>query len=192
MYFSDSRGSFISIMFLYSVILLHRFDLFKIFDSKIIKTIINYSFIFAAMISLFFSLKYIPTNPFYKNLDSLLSGRIRMANRFLNNYDIHFLGNKLELVSTYVASVTGKQALILDNAYIKLILQYGINVFVLFMFSYIKVSKKMYNKKNYIFVIIFFTYVIRGLTENILFTFYGNAFLIYLSYALFRKNIEKE
>ena len=41
-----------------------------------------------------------------------------MANIFLNKYNIHFFGNKLELVSTYVASITGKQAFILDNAYI--------------------------------------------------------------------------
>ena len=84
-YFSDSRGSFVSVMFLYSVIILYRYDLFKIFDNKIVKLIINHLFIFAATISLFFAMKYVPSNPFYKNLDSLLSGRIRMANIFLNN-----------------------------------------------------------------------------------------------------------
>lgn len=191
-YFSDSRGSYLSVILLCGMVLFYRFPIFKVFDNKLVKTAINYSFVIFALFSVFLSLKYVPTSNFFLKLDSILSGRIKFGNMFLNDYSIKLLGNRLHLVGTYEAHLTGQRSLILDNSYIKLILQYGVIPFLIFMISYIKTSKIMYNKSDYVFVIIFFIYAIRGLTENILFGLYGNIFLLYLSKTFFKEEVKQD
>lgn len=190
-YFSDSRGSYLSIIFLCAMIILYRFNPRDIFDNKIFKKAIIYSSIIFAIASIILAIRYVPTSNLYLKIDSLLSGRIKFAHWYLDTYNIKLLGNKLLLVSTYLAVDTGQRAYVLDNAYIKIILQYGIIIFLLFFIPYIKACKRAYEKKDYILVIMFFIYAVRGLTENILFGLYGNVFLLFVGIELLQLEVDK-
>ena len=179
--FSDSRGS------VYSFIILIIFTI--IFKVKTKKTHLN-GFttkiliivpIILSFLSLVIAFNYNSKNEFLYNINSKLTGRISSASYIVNNYDVKVFGQKLPLVSTAESMRSGKSALVLDNAYIKLLYQYGILVFLAFIIFYCILIKKSIKADNWILLVILLVFAIRGLTGNILFNLYGNIFLLYFS-----------
>ena len=66
----------------------------------------------------------------------------------------------------------------IDNAYLKLLYQYGLIPTILFIVLYSISIKKAIVKKDSLLVCMLIIYAIRGLTENVLFNLYGNIFLL--------------
>lgn len=182
-YFSDSRGSS------YSIILLYLF-LIYIKKKKTININKNNKILYLmpiifSLLSIVIAANYDRNNTLMVKTNIKLSGRISAAHLIMEKYDYKIFGQKLDLVSTKEAIKEGKQALVLDNSYIKLIYQYGLIVYGIFMLFYCISIKKTIKNKNYILTCILLLYLIRGLTENIMFNFYGNIFLLIFSTILY-------
>lgn len=192
-YFSDSRTSVISLIIMIVAGILFKLNGEKVMKNKLICKIIPSIFIIFTVLSLILCYFYKVENPFAYRLDELFSGRIRLAVDFLENYNITLFGNKIEIVNTYYASLTGVRAKVLDNAYIKFLLQYGIVTYLVFaLFVYSALQRAIY-KKDYIYIVIFCIYIFMGLMSNILYQLYGNVFLLYFSKVVyFKKSYNKK
>lgn len=103
-----------------------------------------------------------------EQIDTLLTGRIKSASYFLANYNISILGQKLELVSIIQSIITTQQQRILDNLYVKTLINYGILAIILYNLVNVKLMKLFFEKKNNAIIIIMFIISIYGILESMI------------------------
>ena len=110
-------------------------------------------------------------------IDELLSGRIHLMQDYFSIYSLTLWGQKV-LTGSAAASLYGFSTL--DNSYIYFLLSYGVVLFVLYFYYFIRLIWK-YKKENKAqrLVIIFF-YAIYGFSETVAIRFVYNYSLIFL------------
>lgn len=116
-----------------------------------------------------------------EQINILLTGRIKSASYFLQNYSISILGQKLELVSIIESIATSEQQRILDNLYVKILVNYGIFALVLYNWINVRLMKLFFKKKNKLIIIIMFTVSIYGILESMVIIPSFSLFLILTS-----------
>ncbi len=79
---------------------------------------------------------YDPDNNLLRSINTLLAGRLSYAHAFLSEYPVLPFGQELELISNSQAMRLGVSPRVLDNAYIKLLLGYGISSLIIALFAY--------------------------------------------------------
>ena len=188
-YFSDSRTAQLSILI--AVLFWCVFSKYNIFKYKVVNFTLSILFLILTIISYVLGVLYSDNNGFVLKLDELLTGRIKCIDQFINEYDVKLFGNELELVGTREAEENGISAKILDNAYIKILLQYGLVSYLLFFILLFFGIKNAIKEKNYALCTMFLVYMIYGIFENALFLIRYNVFLMYLSNLVFFKNKTK-
>lgn len=159
------------------------------FSSKIekIKTI-NRIIPFLPIIFFFISLVcihfYINKYGFIFPIDELLSNRIRRAGEFLQYYGVNIFGNYFELygrwdIQYYLTT--------LDNAYLHILIHYGLLIFSLFIISFYSILKNELKKHNYEIVYLLSIILIYGFMERHIIELQYNCVLIYLGLYLYSK-----
>lgn len=186
-HFCDSRASAICILILYVCMIILKNNKFRLFDNKLFKKCIICVFAICSFLSISFGYFYNPNNDFLHSLNSSLSGRLSYTHLFFKKYNINLFGNRLELVSNMEATTYHIQAWILDNSYVRILLQYGVISFSIFSVIYILSLRRSLEKKDYVICIILIIYCIRGLADNIMFAFNINTFLLYFSSIIYTK-----
>ncbi|MDE7138379.1 MAG: hypothetical protein K2O29_07990, partial [Ruminococcus sp.] len=79
-------------------------------------------------------------------LDDILTTRLSSASMFLQLYDIKFFGQEVETVSTRAANMYHTRSMILDNAYVRGTLMYGLMflcIAYMFLIRYLLKNKKV-------------------------------------------------
>jgi hypothetical protein len=121
-------------------------------------------------------------------LNKLITGR------FINNRDVYevykfsLLGQDMSaLVSTREAAETGAKALVLDCSYLRLGMQYGILVLVLWNALHVAALKKLFRMRNYTAILLIFGWLLYGLVESSAISIFYNVPLLFLGY-VFKKN----
>lgn len=122
----------------------------------------------------------------YENITTLFSDgtfleRFRFGSILLQRYGIHLFGSKIDFVSTVDARILGVSNLVLDNAYLKLIISYGVipTIFIIAIFS--KVIRSSLIRRNYNLLIISVLIAISGLTQGMFVSVYN--FVLLTAYA---------
>ena len=133
---------------------------------------------------------YINENQSTISINSLVSNRIKMIAMFIDDYDVTLFGNNLELLGTKAALEKGEVAKVLDNSYIKIILQYGILVYIMMASFFVRGIKKAEKEGDYILIILFTLFCIYGIMENVLVLLQYNIFLLYFSQVIYNKEEE--
>ena len=96
----------------------------------------------AALLSFILPNLYQSGNAVMDLIDEALSKRLSFAATFLEDYGVLPFGQELELVSTIEASETGQTMAILDNAYLHLLLRFGLVPFLLYSGMYVALVRK--------------------------------------------------
>jgi hypothetical protein len=154
-------------------------------------------FLFCIIISIFVSANYNPNNKFMFYLNKLISGRLYLANIFINKYGFSIIGQKVEFISTRMAREQNITAAVLDNAYVNLPLVYGIIPMIIFCIGYIILMKKLAQEKSYNLLICILMFIILGLMERNLMNLHYNFTILFLStilysnYSMIRINIKQ-
>ncbi len=125
-------------------------------------------------------------------LDSFLSKRFFQCHRTLKFYGLSFFGQDIQKIVKRPI-IGNYYRFLLDNAYMAILLRYGIIVYLVFSTLYI-VSMIQLLKKNQVFLLeIMCLFAIYGLMENSFFYMTQNIFLLVLSNILYKdKNVEEE
>lgn len=186
-HFSDSRGSIILLIMVFLACLLKKIKMMNIIYNPIIKKIISNSFVIFTLLSFIMVYLYSSNNYFGVQLDNLFTTRISSMYNFLKLYDINLMGNKLLIITTETARNNHIQSMILDNAFVHIILNYGLVIFCIFSVWMKKTFDFAYKQKNDAIIIILFLLVIYGLMETYLFKIPYNAFLIFFGQFIYYK-----
>ena len=125
-----------------------------------------------------------------KFMNLLLSFRFQYCNVIYNEYGIGLFGNKLEISGTGTIENLKLGRLYLDNAYMGMILWYGIIIYLVFFIGYFLLMKKCYHDGNMKLFISLFVFSMYGVMELGMYIVAQNVFLIAFSYLIFEeKNI---
>lgn len=184
-YFSGSRTSVVTVILLFLIYSLCSYK--DVFKYAIVKNIVVYLYVLLLVISCFLGKNYNPNKVAYRVIDDLLSTRLKSAHIFLTNYDINLFGNELDF-SEAEARKNHVGLLILDNAYVRILLNFGLIYTIMLGFLYIKLMKIAIKEKNTVLCIILVIFAIRGLVENNAFSLYSNVFLLFLSKVIYDKD----
>ena len=134
------------------------------------------SFLFSESRSLYVS------GSFLSNLDQEMSGRLKLGQYFITNFPITFLGRYIQY---YVPNSTNYGVdfgsyLVLDNSYLKLIINFGIIFSILISFWIFHIFYKNIQNDNYWIILPMLTFLILGITEQSMLYFWVN-FSLFLS-----------
>ena len=137
-------------------------------------------FVILTLISFYITYKYMNGNNLAIILDNLFSERIYLQSLFLNLYKVTIFGNEIVYFDT------------LDNVYMRVLLNFGIIVWGLYLFIYHSIVKSALEKKDIVMLIIVFVFMIYGLMEWYIIRPGLNIFLIYFSSYLYNARNKKE
>ncbi len=98
-------------------------------------------------------------------VDGTLLSRIEQATFYYNVYGVKLLGSKLELNNNIKNWSLYTNLYTLDNAYMYMLLGYGIIAFVLFVYAEIKMFVLFSKEKNYAILMILALYAVYGFVE---------------------------
>ncbi len=126
-------------------------------------------------------------NAILSQIDKWMSVRFSWCHKVWQIYGISFWGQKVYVLGEETKILGIGNRLWLDNAYVTILLRYGILVFLITSFTYIYLIGSMAIRKEYILVVILFLYALYGLMENGLFMLSHNIFLLAFSDLLYHK-----
>lgn len=99
-------------------------------------------------------------------LNTVMTGRISLAARFLNTYSIGLFGQEIEYVGSRASQASNIAANILDNAYIRCALDWGLLVLVAIIISYVILFRKLLNSQRIDFALLCLFFVLLGIGET--------------------------
>ncbi|MFQ6838317.1 MAG: hypothetical protein ACLRSU_12470 [Thomasclavelia spiroformis] len=162
-----------------SLILLFFAQTFPRFlTSHIFKFFMYIEFVFMTVLSLIGVFLYRGRGDLGLLIDNLLTGRLRLANSFLEKYGITLFGNKIEFISSRIAIEENTYTWVLDNMYLYILVHLGIIAFILIFLVLKKIIDVLYETNNMAGILVLCLYMIFGLSETGMLRFEYNSFII--------------
>lgn len=155
----------------------------KAFYTKISKTAFSIVTPLMAILSFWAVQLYNQGNATAIALNSILTNRISGAAYFARTYEYKLFGQEIEFISTRNAQLQHTSSLILDNAYVRCALYWGIILFAVLMVAYCFLFVKLLNDQRVDLALFCLFFVILGIGEsNMLNVLYNLPFLCILGY----------
>lgn len=176
---TDSRTGLLSVLLSLLIVWILKSNLVK---KKIVKKLIVLTPLFCNVFSILTAYYYSPNNNVIEGLNNILTGRIGLANRFLNNYKITLFGQKIVEGSNLNGAY-----LRIDNGYISLLLAYGIIISLIYIVLQTIILRKFISEKRYKEILLILSFAIYGITEVYIYNIFVNISLIFLSEILYIK-----
>lgn len=137
-------------------------------------------------VSVFLSIIDVKKHNILKHVDDYMSHRFSQCHRTIGFYGINLFGQDIKL--TVKKNITGViYHFWLDNAYVSLILRYGVIVFFIFSALYICTMVYLKRTQQFLLIAILGLYAIYGIMENNFFAMAQNLFLLTLSYPIYHR-----
>lgn len=178
MYISGSRTMGYTFFFVYILLILYKvkpslINAFKI--GFIIITPLLYFISFMAV------RMYNAGVPWVVKLDSIFTTRISSAAMFLKLYDLKLWGQEIKMVPTHLARMTNTKSMILDNAYIRWTLIYGILFMLFFCVLYMLLMNNLFKHKLIEYAIFSLYFILIGIGESFMINIAFNTTLLLLT-----------
>ncbi len=133
------------------------------------------------ILSIVLSLTDVKRNAFLQQIDAWMSYRFSHSFEVLQVYGIPLWGQKVLLIEEErrkMGMTDGAGRLYLDNAYMTLLIKYGIVSYLIFSVAYLLLVNYCRMKKKYFIVSILLVYALYGVMENAVFMMSHNVFLL--------------
>lgn len=175
-FITDSRTSLLAMILIILGSCYVKFSKNKLGNNRIIRIIIKNLFLIITCFTIVVIVLFDKQNNFALFINNKFSNRLTYFSYFWNNYSANILGNNL--TSYYV----------LDNAYLQLILRYGLISYIFYYIMYKKRIDKAFKDTDYYLIIIMVCMMVYGFTENAMYKSTYNIFLLSFSDVIFKKN----
>lgn len=142
--------------------------------------------------SIMFSYIDVGKNPILTKVDDWMSSRLSFCHKVWSLYGVTLFGQRIYVTEDERKIAGIGSRLWLDNAYVSMLLRYGILTFAIFSAGYLCLIKLALAQKEHMLAIILFLYALYGVMENGLYMITHNIFLITFAALLFRKPIQSE
>ena len=128
---------------------------------------------------------------FLTRINAFMSYRFSLGYQDYRLYGIKLFGNKIQTGEIQSLLIGMVNHIWLDNAYMSLLLRFGVIVYVMFSLYYIYCIHffNRQEKKNYVLLIILFLYAVYGMMEEGLISMKHNIFLLSLAYPLYSREL---
>ena len=191
-FYADSRTQIFCLIILALIVYINKYTGKKFLNNSIVNFIVSNIFIILTIFSLLIIYFYGQGNDIVQDIDVQTSGRIKQISGVFNEYDVNLFGNKLDLVTSLQAKLTGKQQTALDNVYIYSLLSYGIIPFIIMCIAMKKYMKTTIKENEDILRTIMLVFLIGGLMERFCIEVQYNIFLLYFSNIIYDNKNKKE
>ena len=191
-FYADSRTQIFCLIILALIVYINKYTGKKFLNNSIVNFIVSNIFIILTIFSLLIIYFYGQGNDIVQDIDVQTSGRIKQISEVFNEYHVNLFGNKLDLVTSLQAKLTGKQQTALDNVYIYSLLSYGIIPFIIMCIAMKKYMKTTIKENEDILRTIMLVFLIGGLMERFCIEVQYNIFLLYFSYIIYDNKNKKE
>lgn len=176
----NSRTATLCILLLSIGIFFSRY--FSFFHFRPIKLVALSAFPVMAFFSFFSSYFYTPENSILFTLDELFSHRLNYGNKYLQKYPIPSFGQKIRRINPDAALKAGIPPEILDNGYLRILLQLGIITFTILIIIFIYIIYKAMRQKHYAIVIGLIVISFYNVSEFYMTSLFANSFLFFFTY----------
>lgn len=174
----SKAGLIISILF--CILCLFRKRFFKvIMETKLNRLLVSYLFPILSLINIYMILMYMKGN--FNQLNLWLNGRLGLSAKAIVDYGIKFRGQMI--IWNYDVGYYN----IVDNSYIRDLIEYGLIGFTIIMWGYVSLMKYAIKKYDEILIIIIFCISLYAISENMLMYFPINPFIVMIG-AAFKEN----
>lgn len=140
-------------------------------------------------LSLTLAIFYSKDNQIMYKLNEITSTRIRCAKNFYDYYGVNLFGHFFEF---YGQSDKYYLLTVLDNAYVNILIQFGLLATFILLTLVSKTIKYAYKNKEYKILICFIIFLIYALMENYFYYIAFNTFLIYIGNYIYSKEKSNE
>lgn len=183
----NSQTAYICILLLLLLVVIQNiYDKYSFRKKRIIylMAILSVAFNVITVISSFYNPK---SNSIYNKIDIFLSHRFLYCYKMYKYYGVSWWGQRIQTLVKDTKYVGVYRQWYLDNAYISILLRFGIIVYLIISI-YWSISI-FYNVKygNYVMVAILFTYSIYGIMTTGFYNMSYNVFLIAMAYPIYQK-----
>lgn len=180
-----TMGALLFMLLLYKYLKEKKLEYMELYEKGIL-----YGAFCLNLFSIIFSGINVNNNYFLARFNSWLSSRFSVCHKVWVMYGVSFFGQKIYVTEEERKLVGIKNSMWLDNAYVSILLRYGILVFLIFSICYLYLIKVVEMQKDDILVIILFLYALYGTIETGLYMITHNIFLITFSILLYRKSLQ--
>ena len=130
------------------------------------RKILLWGFVSIVFLCILCTVFYVRYNFFWEIIDKIFTKRIRFAHYCFKEYGLSLFGQRIPFVSSIQAQSGDIDKLILDNAYMRALLYYGIIPGTLYLFSYFKALEMSFLKKDCALVVSLVIFAVYGLSER--------------------------
>lgn len=176
----NSRTAALCILLLTAGVFFSR--CFGILCFRPIKLIVLSMFPLMAVFSYISSYYYTSDNTTLLALDSLFSGRLYYGNSYLNKYKPTLFGQKIRRINPDIAARSGIPSEILDNGYLRILLQLGIITFIVMMLIFIYILYKALKEKHYAVAVGLVVISFYNVSEFYMTSLFADTFLFFFTY----------
>lgn len=138
---------------------------------------------FVSIVSLAIATKWVDA----VSVNTLLSGRIVLMQRYYSYYGLTFWGQKI-LTGTSAREI-GLSTL--DNAYVYLLLSYGLVMFLIYVFLFVRLMVTYKREKKFHRIAVLLLYALYGFSEVISIRFVYNFSLLFFKDAIWRRQKDR-
>lgn len=179
MLISGSRTMGYTFFFIIMLFVLYRFSP-KLFSLRLVKALFT-----LAMPSIYVAC-FIVVNmynnrvPLAIKLNEILTTRVALASKFLKTYDIQLFGQDIQIIGTRYAALHHTTPMILDNAYIRGTLVYGLLFMIFLILSYMILMHHAFKNKRVEYAILALYFIFIGIGESYMINISFNISLLLL------------
>lgn len=185
---SNSKTAYYALLIFTIMIFLHIILSKK---EALIERVISYTIVVAVavnVLSVILSIIDVKKYSILNLFDRVMSSRFSKCHKTVKYYGVPIWGQDVQ--KTVKRHIIGSfYNFWLDNAYMSILLRYGVVVFLIFSILYIAVMIYLKKEKQYMLLEILCLYAIYGVMENYLFSMSHNLFLLTLAYPIFRREL---
>lgn len=177
---TDSRNELICSIAIIILVLLYNKIKNKRFE-KILQICAKYLMVFCTLISIILAFAYNPQNELMKKANIILSDRLNLANKALNDYGIKIFGNKINWVGLsliHYGDYDKSQFNYVDISYLNILINYGIIALLLILYGFYKITDKEMKKGNSFICCFMIIIAIHSIIDPQLFQIVYNIFIL--------------
>lgn len=185
-YIGTSRTSLILLMFITVwSLLLQSNKIRTLLSGKVFEKFMSLLPAIICLLCYLSAIAYKKSSLIWNALDKIFTTRIYWASYYLKTYGVKMFGSRINPVSSRNALAVGvTQSNSLDMAYVRIGVQYGLIVLLVFVMALIVLQTYAVKKKNWGLLIANTFFILLGIVENYIYSVAMNVFLICIIYAI--------
>lgn len=183
-----ARTSSYTFIFVYFLMLTEKYAP-KLLRLRIYRLLVSSSTALMASLSFLCVHYFNKHDKFMIALNQIVTGRLFLASEFLKKYNLGLFGQQIETVGTREASMTGHQSMILDNAYVRCALVYGLLFLCIFCLINAYLSATFFRNQHPELALFILFFAVIGFGEAYTLNIFYNVLMLFFLNTTFQKPI---